>query len=128
MADRFGRRRVFFGGIGVFAAGSALTAMAPSVVLLIGGRVIQGVGAALLLPSSLGLLLAACPPEKRSHTVARWAGAAALAVAVGPSLGAALISVVGWRSAFYLNLPVAALAWLGGRKWVRPDARRAWYT
>ncbi len=121
VADSFGRRRVFFAGMGVFAAGSALTAVAPSVFLLIGGRVIQGVGAALLVPSSLGLLLAACPQGKRSQMVALWGGAAALAVAVGPSLGAALITAVGWRAAFYLNVPVAALAWFGARQWVRPD-------
>jgi NTE family protein len=115
LADRYGRRRVFFTGVGAFAAGSALTALAPSVPLLIGGRVVQGVGAALLVPSSLALLLAACPPSRRSQTVAMWAGVGALAVAVGPSLGAALVTGAGWRSAFFINLPVALAAWWGGR-------------
>jgi len=115
-ADRLGRRRVFFTGIFIFAAGSALCGLAPSVGLLIGGRVTQGVGAALLLPSSLGLLLEAFPAEKRSQTVALWGGVGALAVATGPSLGAALISAGGWRLAFYVNLPVAVVAWGLGRR------------
>jgi NTE family protein len=125
MADRLGRRRTFFAGVGVFAAGSALTAAAPSVPLVIAGRVIEGAGAALLVPASLGLLLAACLPAKRAQTVALWAGTAALAVAVGPSLGGALITTAGWRSAFYLNLPVAGAAWWAGRRWVPQDRQRA---
>ena len=83
MADRVGRRRALFAGVGVFAAGSALTALAPSVPLVVSGRVIQGVGAALLLPSSLGLLLAASLPATRAQTVALWGGAAALALLAG---------------------------------------------
>ena len=120
-ADRLGRRRVFFTGIFVFAAGSALCGLAPSVGLLIGGRVTQGVGAALLLPSSLGLLLEAFPADKRSQTVALWGGVGALAVATGPSLGAALITAGGWRLAFYVNLPVALLAWGLGRRVLLED-------
>jgi EmrB/QacA subfamily drug resistance transporter len=115
-ADRLGRRRVFFTGILIFSVGSALCGLAPSVDLLIAGRVAQGAGAALLLPSSLGLLLEAFPAEKRSQTVALWGGVGALAVATGPSLGAALISAGGWRLAFYVNLPVAFVAWVVGRR------------
>jgi EmrB/QacA subfamily drug resistance transporter len=124
VADRFGRRRVFGTGIAVFAAGSAVTAGAPSVALVVMGRVLQGAGAALIVPASLGLLMAACPPAKRPQNVALWGGAAALAVAVGPSLGATMISAAGWRTAFYLNLPVAAGAWLAARQWVPPDGPR----
>jgi EmrB/QacA subfamily drug resistance transporter len=115
-ADLFGRRRAFFTGIAVFAVGSAIGGAAPSVSLLIGGRVVQAAGAALLVPASLGLLLAACPDEKRSQTVALWGGVGALAVAVGPSLGAALITAAGWRWAFYMNIPVAFVGWLAGRR------------
>jgi EmrB/QacA subfamily drug resistance transporter len=121
IADRFGRRRVFYAGVAVFAAGSAMTGAAPSVALLIGGRLAQGAGAALLLPASLGLLLAASPAPRRSQKVAQWSGVAALAVAVGPSLGAALVTAVGWRSAFYINLPLAAAAWLAGRRYLPVD-------
>jgi EmrB/QacA subfamily drug resistance transporter len=123
-ADRLGRRRIFFAGVLVFSAGSALCGLAPSVGLLVAGRVAQGAGAALLLPSSLGLLLEAFPAEKRSQTVALWGGVGALAVATGPSLGAALISAGGWRLAFYVNLPVALIAWALGRRVLPSDRPR----
>ena len=115
-ADRIGRRRVFFAGLAVFSLGSALCGLAPSVDLLIAGRLIQGCGAAAMLPASLGLLLGAFPTERRSQVVALWGGVGALAVATGPSLGALLISAGGWRWAFFVNLPVGALAFLLGRR------------
>jgi EmrB/QacA subfamily drug resistance transporter len=115
-ADRIGKRRVFFVGLGVFTLGSALCGLAPTVPVLVVGRLIQGAGAAALLPSSLGLLLAAFGPERRSQIVALWAGVGALAVATGPSLGAALITAGGWRWAFFVNLPVGAIAYLTGRR------------
>lgn len=115
-ADRIGSRRVFFAGLGVFTVGSALCGLAPSVLLLVVGRVIQGCGAAALLPASLSLLLDAFPTERRSQVVALWAGVGALAVATGPSLGAALITIGGWRWAFFVNVPIGAVAWLAGRR------------
>ncbi len=115
-ADRLGRRRIFFAGLAVFTAGSALCGLAPDLVALVAGRVAQGAGAALLLPASLGLLLEAFSEQSRSEAVALWAGVGALAVATGPSLGAALISVGGWRWAFFVNLPVGAGAALVGRR------------
>src|SRR5580693_4062300 len=118
-ADRVGRKRVFFAGLAVFSVGSALCGLAPSVSLLVAGRLVQGCGAAAMLPASLGLLLGAFPSERRSQVVAMWGGVGALAVATGPSLGALLISTGGWRWAFYVNLPVGALAWLLGRRVLR---------
>jgi EmrB/QacA subfamily drug resistance transporter len=115
-ADRLGARRVFFAGLAVFSLGSALCGLAPSVGLLIAGRLIQGCGAAAMLPASLSLLLGAYPSERRSQIVALWGGVSALAVATGPSFGAALISAAGWRWAFYVNLPIGAIAWLVGRR------------
>ncbi|HEY5111393.1 MAG TPA: DHA2 family efflux MFS transporter permease subunit [Acidimicrobiales bacterium] len=114
-ADRLGSRRVFFFGLAVFSFGSLLCAVAPSVPTLIIGRVVQGFGAASLLPASLSLLLASYSKEKRSQVVALWGGIGALAVATGPSLGAALITAFSWRAAFYVNLPVGLVAWLVGR-------------
>jgi EmrB/QacA subfamily drug resistance transporter len=114
-ADRLGSRRVFFFGLGVFCLGSFLCGVAPTVVTLILGRVVQGVGASAMLPSSLGLLLGAYPKEKRSQIVSLWGGIGALAVATGPSLGAVLITGFSWRAAFYVNLPVGLVAWLLGR-------------
>jgi EmrB/QacA subfamily drug resistance transporter len=115
-ADRLGSRRVFFTGLAVFCVGSALCGIAPSVGLLVAGRLVQGFGAAALLPSSLSLLLGAFPKERRSQVVALWGGIGALAVATGPSLGAVLITGFGWRSAFYVNLPVGLVAWFMGRR------------
>jgi len=123
-ADRLGRRLVFFAGLAVFCLGSALCGLAPSVDLLVLGRLVQGAGAAAVLPSSLGLLLAAFPVERRSQVVALWGGIGALAVATGPSFGAALITGLGWRAVFYVNLPIGLVAWLVGRR-ILPMSPRA---
>ena len=120
-ADRLGSRRIFFLGLGGFCFGSLLCGLAPSVPLLIAGRVVQGVGAATLLPASLSLLLDAYPVERRSQIVALWGGIGALAVATGPSLGAGLITALGWRSAFFVNLPIGLAAWLLGRGVLTPS-------
>ena len=120
-ADRLGRRKVFFLGLGVFTVGSGLCGLAPSLSLLIAGRTAQGLGAALLLPASLGLLLEVFSAEARSQAVALWSGVGALAVATGPSLGALLISAGGWRWAFFVNIPVGASAILLGRRVLPSD-------
>ncbi len=114
-ADRLGRRMVFFWGLAVFCGGSAVCGLAPSVAILIVGRVIEGAGAAAMLPSSLGLLLGAFNAERRSQMVALWGGIGALAVATGPSLGASLISIASWHWIFYVNIPLGLVAWLFGR-------------
>ena len=126
--DRIGRRRTFLAGIWVFLAGSLLCAVAPDVPLLVASRVIQGVGAAFLLPASVALLIAAYPPEKRTQVVAQWGGIGALAVATGPSLGAAIVSAGGWRWAFFVNIPVGIAILLVGKRVLREsevDARAA---
>lgn len=115
-ADRLGSRRLFLAGLGVFCLGSFGAALAPSLTVLIAGRVVQAIGAAAMLPSSLGLLLGAYPKERRAHIVSLWGGIGALAVATGPSVGAALISAFGWRAAFYVNLPIGLFTWLVGRR------------
>ncbi|MEZ5409219.1 MAG: MFS transporter [Acidimicrobiales bacterium] len=114
-ADRVGRRRLLLIGTGLFLAGSLACAVSPGLGLLVAGRAVQGVGGALLVPSSLGLLLAAFPDTRRSQAIA-WNGAVgALGVASGPTLGALCVAAFGWRSAFWINVPiclvVAALAW-----------------
>ena len=110
IADRSGRRLTFLVGLGVFTLGSLLCGAATSPALLIGGRVVQAVGAALLMPSSLALLLSATPDRLRTTAVATWGGISALAVACGPSIGAVLVDAGGWRWAFLVNLPVLAIA------------------
>lgn len=118
IADRSGRRRIFLLGLLVFTVGSLLCGVAPSAWLLIGGRVVQAVGAALLMPASLALLLTATPSAARAQAVAMWGGISALAVATGPSLGSLLIDAGGWRWAFFLNLPIALAAGLSARRLV----------
>jgi EmrB/QacA subfamily drug resistance transporter len=116
IADRSGRRRWFLRGLAVFTLGSLLCGAATAPWLLIAGRVVQAVGAALLMPASLALLLGATPAELRAQAVALWGGISALAVAVGPSLGSVLIDAGGWRWAFLVNLPVLAVAVVAARR------------
>jgi EmrB/QacA subfamily drug resistance transporter len=114
-ADRVGARRVFFVGLTVFSIGSALCGVAPTLELLIAGRVVQGVGGAAMLPASLGLLLTAVPAERRTQAVALWGGIGALAVATGPTVGALLVTSGGWRWVFFVNLPIGVAALVSGR-------------
>ena len=114
--DRTGRRRTFLGGVCVFLLGSLLCGVAPNVPILVASRVLQGVGAAFLVPASVALLIAAYPPERRTQVVAQWGGIGALAVATGPSLGAAIVSTGGWRWAFFVNVPVGAAILVLGRR------------
>jgi EmrB/QacA subfamily drug resistance transporter len=114
--DRLGRKRVFEGGVVVFLLGSFLCGIAPNVVTLVAARALQGIGAAFLVPASVALLIAAYQPERRMQIVAQWGGIGALAVATGPSLGAAIVSAGGWRWAFFVNLPVGLFVLIAGRR------------
>ncbi len=114
--DRLGRKRVFQGGVGVFLVGSFLCGIAPDVTTLVAARALQGIGAAFLVPASVALLIGAYPPERRMQIVAQWGGIGALAVATGPSLGAALVSAGGWRWAYFVNIPVGAVVLVAGRR------------
>ncbi|HUF96617.1 MAG TPA: MFS transporter, partial [Ilumatobacter sp.] len=116
--DRLGRRRTFEYGIGVFVVGSLLCGLAPNVGLLVAARVLQGVGAAFLVPASVALLISAFPPERRTQMIALWGGIGALAVATGPSLGAAIVSAGGWRWAFFVNIPVGVGVLVFGRRFL----------
>ena len=113
-ADRLGRKRIFLIGTAGFVASSILCGVAPNVQLLIAGRAMQGLAAAFLTPSTLGLLLPAFPPEKRTQIVSMWGGMGALGIAAGPTVGALLIDHLGWRAAFYVNVPVCSIALIGG--------------
>jgi EmrB/QacA subfamily drug resistance transporter len=114
--DKFGRRRLFLLGIGLFALASALCALAPSLPWLLAGRALQGIASAMLMPNSLALLGAAFAGEARGRAIGSWAAAGAIAGALGPLLGGWLVGSVGWRAIFLINLPLAAGAlWLGWR-------------
>ncbi|PYQ33617.1 MAG: MFS transporter, partial [Acidobacteria bacterium] len=108
LADRFGRRRVFAIGVALFAASSAASALAPGVWWLVAARAVQGIGAALLVPSSLAILGAAFSSRQRGRAVGSWSSWTAVAGAVGPVAGGWLVQVASWRAVFFLNLPIAA--------------------
>jgi len=110
LADRTGRKRVFLSGVALFTLASALCGAAPSPELLVAARSLQAVGGAMLFPASLALILNEFPEEKRAMSVAIWGGVGALAAALGPSVGGVVIDTLDWRWAFYMNLPVGALA------------------
>ena len=109
VGDRFGRRRVFATGLGVFAAGSAACALAPGAGALIAARTVQGVGAAMVMPLALALLNAAVPPQRRGWAMGIFGSVTALAVVVGPVLGGAITQGIAWQWIFWLNVPIAVL-------------------
>jgi NTE family protein len=121
LADRFGHRRIFLLGVAGFTAASLLCAAAPSLPLLIAFRVVQGIAAAMIAPSSLAIVLDSFPPERRAAGVGLWGAAAAAAAAVGPTLGGALVELSDWRLVFLVNLPLgAAILFAGRRRLPRP--------
>lgn len=128
LADRIGRKKMFQWGTAWFLAGSFACAVAPTMGVLIAGRALQGLGGAMMTPASLGLLLAAFPLERRSQAMA-WNGAVgALGVASGPTLGAFFVSTFGWRSAFWINVPICLIVIVMAARQVtetpRADTRR----
>ena len=107
LGDRFGRRRVFLIGVAWFAVASALCAVAPGIGVLIGARVLQGIGGALLTPGSLAIIEAAFAPSDRGRAIGAWSGLTGLAGALGPFVGGYLIAALSWRYIFLINMPVA---------------------
>src|SRR5262245_33902362 len=116
LADRFGRRRFFLAGIALFTVASLLCGVAPGLVPLIAARAFQSVGAAMLVPASFALVLQAFPPNRRGVAIGIWGAAGALAAALGPGVGSAVVQFAGWRWAFFINLPVGALALAAGAR------------
>jgi len=119
LADRVGRKKVFFTGLAIFVASSALCGAAPSVEALIGARVLQAVGGALLFPASLALVLNEFPQSKRAAAIGAWSAVGALAAALGPSFGGIIIDLLDWRWAFYINIPVGIFAFATGYRLLR---------
>jgi EmrB/QacA subfamily drug resistance transporter len=117
-ADVVGRKRAFLLGIGVFVSASAACAAAPSIAFLVGARAVQGLGAALLMPASLGLLLPEFPPERRHIAIGVWAAVGGIAAAAGPPLGGLLVEA-GWRWVFIVNVPVGLAGLLAGSRVLR---------
>jgi EmrB/QacA subfamily drug resistance transporter len=116
LGDRLGRRRTYLIGIAGFAVGSALCAFAQSPLQLILFRVLQGVAAALLAPGALAIIQASFRKADRPAAIGTWAGAAGIAVAIGPFLGGFLVEHAGWRWVFAINLPLCAIVLLLGMR------------
>ena len=114
LADAYGRRRVFVAGVILFALASALCGLADSVSLLVAARAVQALGAALLTPASLSIVLDVFPRERRALAVSAWGAVGGFAAAIGPSLGSYLEQALGWHWAFLINVPIAAVALLAG--------------
>lgn len=112
IGDRWGAKRIYIGGIVLFAFASLACGLSPNAPLLIAGRMLQGVGAAVMLPCSLALInhAAVRQPECRAMAVAWWTAVGGITVAAGPIIGGLLIGVTSWRSIFLVNLPICALA------------------
>ena len=106
LGDRFGRRRVFAIGIGVFTLGSVAAALAPNVEALNLARALQGLGGAIVMPLTLTILSAAVPKERRGLALGAWGGISGLAVAFGPVVGGAVVQGLSWQWIFWLNVPI----------------------
>jgi EmrB/QacA subfamily drug resistance transporter len=119
MADRVGRKRLFVAGLALFGLASAACALAPSVPVLVAARVFQAAGGAMMLPSSLGLVLPAFPPEQRTLAVGIWSAVGGVAAALGPPIGGILVDAASWRWIFIVNLPVAAVTVVSARSLLR---------
>jgi EmrB/QacA subfamily drug resistance transporter len=110
IADLVGRRRMFLFGVGAFITASVLCGVATSPEALVAARVLQAAAGAVLVPTSLALLLPEFPPERRATAVAIWSATGAIAAALGPSLGGVLVDQLGWRWVFFLNVPIGLAA------------------
>ena len=110
LGDRYGRRRMYAGGLGLFAAASAACALAPEVGWLVAARAVQGAGAALVLTLGLALLSAAFPPERRGAAIGLFSAVTGISVALGPLVGGAIVEGIDWTWIFWLNVPIGLAA------------------
>ncbi|OOK75919.1 sugar (and other) transporter family protein [Mycobacterium kansasii] len=116
LADLLGRKRMFIYGVGLFTIASVLCAAADTVTQLVAFRVLQGVGAAVLVPASLALVVERFDAARRAHGVGLWGAAAALASGLGPPIGGALVQASSWRWVFLVNLPLGIIAVVVARR------------
>jgi EmrB/QacA subfamily drug resistance transporter len=122
LGDRYGRRRIFVIGTVWFAAASLLCGVAPTPVVLVVARLLQGVGAALLTPGSLAIITSVFEPDHRGRAIGAWAGLGGIAAAVGPFVGGAFVQYLSWRWIFLINLPLAVLTVVVAQRFV-PETR-----
>src|SRR3954468_17131690 len=113
LGDLFGRRRAFTLGLAGFGAASVLCAVAPTIETLVAFRAVQGIAGALLVPNTLGLLIARFEPDERGAAIGTWTAWSGIAMVIGPLLGGVLLQAGSWRWIFAINvLPIAAALWL----------------
>jgi len=122
LADLLGRRRLFTVGLAVFTASSLACGLAPNAGFLIGARVVQGIGAAIMNPATLGIITATFPPRQRGMAIGIWAGVSGMALAIGPLLGGLLTEKISWGWIFFVNVPVGLLGILVAR-WAIDESR-----
>jgi EmrB/QacA subfamily drug resistance transporter len=106
LGDRFGRKRMFTGGLALFTLSSAAAALAPTTAILIAARATQGLGAAIVTPLTLTLLAEAFPPQRRGVAIGVWSGISGIAVALGPLVGGAVVQAASWHWIFWINVPI----------------------
>lgn len=124
LADRFGRRRIFLIGVAAFSVSALGCATAPTAAVLIGARLVQGLAGGTITPLALALILPQFPAERRGYAIGLWSATQSAAVAAGPSVGGILVSAVGWRAVFLLQLPIGLIA-LAGTAWLVPRDQTA---
>ncbi|MGD0067830.1 MAG: MFS transporter [Streptosporangiaceae bacterium] len=113
LGDRYGRRLSLLGGLATFALGSAAAAFASGTGMLIGARVLMGLGAAFVMPATLSILNAVFPPKERPQAIAAWSAVTGIGIVIGPTLGGLLLSHFWWGSVFLINIPLVAIALAG---------------
>jgi EmrB/QacA subfamily drug resistance transporter len=125
MSDRYGRLRVFQIGLTLFTTGSLLCSLAPGIGSLVAARVLQGLGASMLNPVALSIIANVFPdPKGRARAVGVWGAVSGLSMALGPVIGGALTQTVGWRSIFWINIPIGIAAVILGARFV-PESKAA---
>lgn len=116
LADLYGRRRVFLTGVVIFGLGALASGAAPTPGVLIATRAFQACGGALMTPAAMALVLREFPPERRAMAIGTWGAVGGVAAATGPSLGAVVVGLGGWRWAFWLSVPLAVIVLVWGRR------------
>lgn len=118
VGDRFGRKRTFLGGVSLFTAGSVLAALAPTIEVLIGARLLTGLGAAFMVPTTLALIASVYPKSERGKAIGIWAAVAGSAIAFGPIVGGVIVQAAGWQAVFWINVPLGLFAVVAGARYL----------